>query len=95
MPTSIRYLKSAHSFKITESILLPDEKVPHHLGQVVVWIKYLYLHIFYLDDDYEYDYSGSGSGDGPGGDEYEYEYDTDNRYESSSEYYDSFNDNVR
>ncbi len=46
-------------------------------------------------DEYDYEYSGSGDGDGPGVGEYEYEYDTDNRYESSSEYYDSINDNIR
>ena len=31
-----------------ESNLLADEKDPHHLEKVVVWVIYLFLQIYYL-----------------------------------------------
>ena len=37
-----------NSYKRAESNLLTDEKGPHHLGQVVVWVIKLYFYIYWF-----------------------------------------------
>ena len=59
MPTSIKYqlialekLTQQSRCKRADSYLLADENAPHHWIQVIVWVIYLYLYIYYVDNEF-------------------------------------------
>ena len=46
-PIASEILTQLSRYKRAEGNLLADEKDLHHLGQAVVWVKHIFLYIYY------------------------------------------------